>query len=167
MADKKLYSWREGFDIARSLTLKLEPHCERIMIVGSLRRQCEKVHDIDIVLQPLPGELDEFKSFELVRILGDGWRHKNYGNKIVNGLYCDIPVDLYFATQEQWWTLVVIRTGSKEHNIKLCKQARWLGMKLHADGAGIELADGTHFVPKSEESLFTDLSLPYVEPKDR
>jgi len=34
-------------------------------------------------------------------------------------LYNGEQIDLYFATPETWGTLVLIRTGSAEHNIKL------------------------------------------------
>ena len=169
MADKTLYHWKETFDIANDLKSKLEPHCEpdRCMIVGSLRRECAIVHDIDIVLSPLPGQLLPFQSMQLAYIMGEGWQYLKGKEKIINGLYWDIPVDLYFATQEQWWTLVVIRTGSKEHNIKLCSRAKARGMKLHADGSGIEREDGTYLVPDGEEDIFGILGLAYLEPKDR
>jgi DNA polymerase/3'-5' exonuclease PolX len=181
MTEKKLYSWGEANLVAQTLKEKLETHCEpdRCMIVGSLRRQCEFVHDIDIVLQPryyppltasmfeIPGVFQEKVSYELDRIIGEGWHKLRGKGKIINGLYCDIPVDLYFATQEQWWTLVAIRTGSKEHNIKLCKRARNLRMKLHADGSGLEFEGGTRYTPKSEDDVFAQLGLAYLEPKDR
>jgi DNA polymerase/3'-5' exonuclease PolX len=98
------------------------------------------------------------------------WQRLGGGSKIVHGRHAGIPVDLYLATPDTWWTLVVIRTGSKEHNIKLCRQAKRLGMKLHADGTGLDLDDPREYhlyQPTSEEGLFAKLQLPYVEPKDR
>ena len=163
----ELFQWREAFEVANTVRLKLEPHCEQVLVVGSLRRQCLTVHDIDIVLCPKPGELQGFVSFELQRILGDSWQWIKGKSKIVNGRTAGIPIDLYFATPQNWWTLVVIRTGSKGHNIRLCSRAKALGMKLHADGSGIDLDDGTLFMPQSEEDIFQKLQLDYVEPNDR
>ena len=167
MTEKKLYSWEEAIRVADKLIKKLAPYCEpdRCWIVGSLRRQCEFVHDIDIVLSPLPGNLQ--LSMDLSVAIGECWQWIKGKSKLVTGQYCGIPVDLYFATEQQWWTLVVIRTGSKEHNIKLCLQAHRHGVRLHADGSGIQDQRGEYYTPKSEEDLFAVLDLPYVEPKDR
>ena len=152
---------------ANILVAKLAPFCEpgRIMLVGSLRRGCPLVHDIDIVLSPLPGNLQ--LSMDVSAAIGECWQWVKGKSKLVTGRYCGIPVDLYFATEQQWWTLVVIRTGSKEHNIKLCLQAHRHGVRLHADGSGIQDQRGEYYTPKSEEDLFAVLDLPYVEPKDR
>ena len=46
-------------------------------------------------------------------------------------------LDIYVATPETWATLLLIRTGSRAHNIKLCARARAMGMRLHADGSGL------------------------------
>src|SRR6266446_3745254 len=50
-----------------------------------------------------------------------------------------MPVDIYMATEESWATLLLIRTGSAEHNIWMCARARACGGKLHADGSGLEV----------------------------
>lgn len=173
MATKQeTFEWKQAGEVANEIRSKLEPHCEpeKILVVGSLRRQCPTVHDIDIVLMPLPG-VSVSLFFSLTRwlqdTLGDAWQHLKGKSKIVNGLYAGIPVDLYFATTDTWWTLVVIRTGSAQSNIRLCQRAKSLGMKLHADGSGVEDMDGNLLGPVSESHLFTLLQLPYVEPKDR
>ena len=44
----------EARDIAKRVKEKLMPHCERIEIVGSIRREKPIVHDIDMVLIPKP-----------------------------------------------------------------------------------------------------------------
>jgi DNA polymerase/3'-5' exonuclease PolX len=197
MAKEETFEWAEAFKVANGIRQRLEPHCEQFMVAGSLRRQCPTVHDIDIVIIPrwsppvtasifdIAGVLEEQTRFNLARILGDAWEFVKGKSKLINGRFAGIPVDLYFATPDTWWTLVVIRTGSAGHNIKLCSRAKAMGMKLHADGSGIEVyppedavIDGiqTHgnsdigptlCVPTSEEDLFYKLLLPYVEPKDR
>jgi len=178
MATKQeTFEWVEANNVANEIRSKLEPYCERIRVVGSLRRQCETVHDIDIVLCPKEAGLlgnDAMltpMASRLYNILNDAgmidaWHFIKGKSKIINGTYAGIPVDLYFATPDTWWTLVVIRTGSAQHNIRLCQRAKSLGMKLHADGSGIEDAIGRS-IPISEEQLFKWLDLPYLEPKDR
>jgi len=166
MATKQeTFEWVEANNVANEIRSKLEPYCERIRVVGSLRRQCETVHDIDIVLCEAPGFTLSLPLI-LQNYLGSDWIAVKGKSKLISGTYGGIPVDLYFATPETWWTLVVIRTGSAQHNIKLCQRAKSLGMKLHADGSGIEDAIGRS-IPISEEQLFKWLDLPYLEPKDR
>jgi DNA polymerase/3'-5' exonuclease PolX len=188
MAKEETFEWAEAFKVASGIRQRLEPHCEKLMIVGSLRRQCPMVHDIDIALLPLPGvSVSLFFSLTmwLRDTLGEGWQYGKGKSKLINGRFAGIPVDLYFATPDTWWTLVVIRTGSRIHNIHLCSRAKAMGMKLHADGSGVEAYPSenaevngiqTHgnsdigptlYVPTSEENLFYKLGLNYVEPKDR
>ena len=78
-----------------------------------------------------------------------------------------IPVDLYVASRDTFPTLFLIRTGSKNHNIKLAMRARELGMKLRASGDGIEDADGAPLRIESEEDIFRLLQVPYVSPDQR
>lgn len=167
MTKQETYERDRTLAVAGQIVEKLAPHCEKIMVVGSLRRQCETVHDIDIVLCEAPG-FTLSQSLILQHYLGGAWQYLKGKSKIVNGIYSGIPVDLYFATPETWWTLVVIRTGSAQHNIKLCQRAKSLGMKLHADGSGIEeLHTKVLWAVHSEEEVFKILQLDYVEPKDR
>jgi DNA polymerase (family 10) len=76
-------------------------------------------------------------------------------------------VDVYFAKRETWATLLLIRTGSKEHNIKLAQRAKELGMKLRASGDGIEGVSGDSIIVNAEEEIFAILGLPYVLPERR
>jgi DNA polymerase/3'-5' exonuclease PolX len=168
MTKQETFEWVEANNVANEIRSKLEHRCQKIMVAGSLRRQCETVHDIDIVLCPLADWFGGFVSFELRQLLGPNWQEIKGGAKLIYGTYSGIPVDLYFATPETWWTLVVIRTGSAASNIRLCQRAKSLGMKLHADGSGLEqLEDGVMFQPTAEEDLFRELQLDYVKPKDR
>lgn len=78
-----------------------------------------------------------------------------------------IPVDIYVATDDTWATLFLIRTGSREHNIKLAQRAQELGMKLRASGDGIEDASGKLLKVETEGEIFSYLQLPYVRPEER
>jgi len=88
---------------------------------------------------------------------------------------CQLPgilIDVYIAAPTTWATLLLIRTGSKAHNIRLCSRARDRGMKLHADGSGLfRLADcedtEVRVAGDTEESIFAALGLPYYRPEER
>jgi len=76
-------------------------------------------------------------------------------------------VDLYFATAETWATLLLIRTGSKENNIRLATLAKRRGWHLAANGDGLFDEKGRRVAGDSEESIYKALVLPYQEPWER
>ncbi|MBN1366607.1 MAG: hypothetical protein JW967_01600 [Dehalococcoidales bacterium] len=94
-------------------------------------------------------------------------------NVIIQAPVNRYSVDFYIATPETWATLLLIRTGSREHNIKLCSLARQKGMKLHADGSGLfrvsllESEPDERIAGDTEDSIFKALGLPYQEPEER
>src|SRR3990167_2909214 len=154
--------------IAEDLVSELAPLCERIEVAGSIRRERENVNDIDIVLIPKPAQLTNIK--QRLWTLAMGGRSTVTGqDKYLKTLsYKGIQVDVYIADAETWATLLLIRTGSREHNILLCQKARAMGLKLNADGHGLTWISKPVNVPvHTEEQIFKELGLPYKEPRER
>lgn len=151
---------KEALLLANEVYFLLNPYCEKIAVVGSIRRQKAEVKDIDIVLIPSnPGGL----SHEIDQ-LGPPVLD---GEKLRRVDYKGAQVDLYYATPQTWATLLLIRTGSKESNIRLCSRARYLDMKLKANGDGIIGKDGQLILIESEEQIYNILGLKYKEPWQR
>jgi len=150
----------EAQGIANEIYFLLKPHCTKIEIVGSIRRQKPEVKDIDIVLIPS-------NTWELSKEIDRLGPPIMDGEKLRRVEYKGTQVDLYYATPETWATLLLIRTGSKENNIRLCSRARYLGMKLKANGDGIIGIDGQLIPIESEEQIYKELGLPYQEPWQR
>lgn len=176
LAENTKFSAAIALGVARRVVEELKPASLRIEIAGSLRRGNPAVHDIDIVLLPKQPS-DQFvlgDEMPLEQILRDlrarGSLTEVRGKEKIKCFIAaktGIPVDLYIATPETWTTLLLIRTGSKEHNIKLAQRARELGMKLRASGDGIEAASGQLLRLSTEEELFSVLQVPYKPPEDR
>jgi DNA polymerase (family 10) len=162
--------------VARKIVEELRPACDRIEIAGSLRRGNPAVHDIDLVLLPtissqefsLGGStlLEELLEHLVERGSLASVRGKDKVKCFV-ATKTGIPIDLYVARPETWATLLLIRTGSKEHNIRLARRAKELGMKLRASGDGIEDGHGNLLKVDAEEDVFRILRLPYLAPEDR
>lgn len=152
-----------AFPIAQDLVKLLEPTCVRIEIAGSLRRRKDEVHDIDLVVIP--------KTCAFLQQIRDlyGRRPDKQGEHYVClKSYQGIQVDIYLATERTWPMLLLVKTGSKEHNIALCRRAHDQGFKLHADGQGLEvLSSGVWPTITSEEDIFELLCLPFVPPEQR
>ena len=191
--------------IASEIMRGLAPHCERIALAGSLRRLRPTVHDIDLIAIPrLTSKSSLFGRSKLAEtdfmsaLLDfaeddDGNARANCaGDKIIRfkargdlfrlSVDCyiaqEIQVDCYIATPETFATLLLIRTGSAEHNIWLAQRAKACGGKLHADGSGLELPGQYDPVAQrvvnmrvlraqTEEEIFKALGLPLPLPADR
>lgn len=146
--------------IANEVKEALLPCCERIEIAGSVRRQKPEVNDIDVVAQPF--DMDAFNcavKYLLQKVMLDG-------PKIKRGIYKGAEIDLYVASDATFETLLLIRTGSKEHNIRLTSLAKKKGMKLHASGLGLEDQHG-NIVAQTEVGIFGYLGLDYLPPEKR
>lgn len=153
----------------------LLPFSRMIEIAGSIRRGRPMVHDIDLVMVPDPARLADFKGWATSR----GYWRKG-GDRIWTLAVDGIQVDVYFATEASWATMLLIRTGSAAHNIWLCHRATSMGMKLHASGQGLEVIDpsrlpasvrdtvAVEWLPcNTEEEIFGHLQLPYRPPANR
>ena len=155
---------------AEAIVKYLAPYCKRaadgrvfIEVAGSIRRRKPWVNDIDIVLIPSdPWDLHQ----EILKLCRP-FSPKLSGQKIMRIDVNGIGVDLYFASEETWATLLLIRTGAKESNIKLCTLAKKKGWHLAASGDGLFNENGQRIAGDSEESIYQALDLPYQRPEER
>ena len=161
--------------IAEEVIKRLSPYCKKIQTAGSIRRRKAIVKDIDIILIPS----DPWNLESEVLALAHPFYPKLSGEKLKRFNYNGVQVDLYFASEETWATLLLIRTGSKASNIRLCTLAKNRGMKLHADGSGLfkicydkigmdTMSDHEERIAgDTEESIYEALGLPFQKPEER
>jgi len=146
--------------VADAVVKRLSPYCQRIEIAGSIRRRKPWVNDVDLVL--VPKDLWNLHS-ELMKL----GQLKMSGKKIMRVMVGSTQVDLYIAEPETWATLLLIRTGSKENNIRLCSRAKDMGWHLAASGDGLFNEKGERIAGDSEISIYNALGLPYQRPEER
>ena len=146
--------------VAAAVVKLLSPHCQRIEVAGSIRRRSPWVNDIDIVLVPNDG-------WNLHREIMRLGTVKMSGSKIMRVMVGDIQVDFYIASLETWATFFLIRTGSKENNVRLCTLARKRGWHLSLSGNGLFDEKGQRIAGDTEKSIFEALELPYQPPERR
>ncbi|MBA7638443.1 hypothetical protein ES703_46099 [subsurface metagenome] len=102
-----------------------------------------------------------------VLALARPFQPKMSGEKLKRFDYNGAQIDLYYASPETWATLLLIRTGSKENNIRLCSRAKGMGWHLVASGDGLFNENGQRIAGDSEESIYGALGLPYQGPEER
>jgi DNA polymerase/3'-5' exonuclease PolX len=167
---------REAKTIADRVVARLAPHCDRIQIAGSIRRQKADVGDIEIVAIP--------KTFGGDLFGGDGPRSRSPGfvdvvlglgrvlaGKPATGKYIKLSIpdgiqlDLFTATSENWGHILAIRTGSATYSHEVLAKG-WVRAGYHSmEGM---LCSKAHKIPVREErDLFNLIGLPWVEPQGR
>lgn len=157
---------------ADKIAAELAPMCDRIEIAGSIRRRRPNVGDIDLVILPKSGQIPAIKARCLRtqgQILMDG--DQNFLFLLPGGLQLDIFFarlaipDLFSPKPPNFGSLLLCRTGSKDHNIWLVQKAwphgcRWLPYEgVHRDGRII--------ASETEEEIFTALGLAFIPPEKR
>jgi DNA polymerase (family 10) len=160
----------EATQIANELVGKLRPLCDRVEVAGSIRRGRANVHDIDIVAIPNEGKLQAagyFSRQSLIGSIANSGQPIRNGQAIASFVFKDINIDIYWATHSTWGTLLLIRTGSKQHNIKLCTLAKSRGWQLKASGEGLFDPYKRRIAGNDEGGILTALGLPFIPPGDR
>lgn len=146
--------------LAQEIIEQISPYCEQIEVAGSVRRKKSEVGDIDLVL--IPKQLLWHRIIAALQRTMDAKLVKR-GDMIAQLTIKGASVDLYVATSETLGPLLLIRTGSAGHNIKLSKRALSKGMKLTHSG----LAKDGKIIASTEKEIFEALGLSYIEPEKR
>jgi DNA polymerase (family 10) len=149
-------------DLAELLEGRLRevPGVERVAHAGSLRRMCETVGDLDLLVasrDPAP-VMDAFTSFpEVERVLAKG----DTKSSILTAR--GLQVDLRVVEPEAWGAALLYFTGSKAHNIRIRELAVRKGLKLNEYGL-FRARSGRLVVAATEEEVYERLGLPWIPP---
>ncbi|HUS37323.1 MAG TPA: hypothetical protein VM680_18395 [Verrucomicrobiae bacterium] len=147
----------------------LRPYCHRLEIAGSIRRRKPFCGDIDIVVEPADLEQLRARIIDGKEVVQNG--NQNIHVRLANDLEIQVFMarpasrDMFEEIPSNWGSLLLLRTGSKEHNIFLAQTARanMLEWKVYE---GL-FKDGKLIASDSEEAIFKALYLDYVPPQKR
>jgi DNA polymerase/3'-5' exonuclease PolX len=190
---KPRFPANDALAVAREICAVLKPASEVMLVAGSLRRRRPEVGDVEVLFVPVkrrksdPGQLSlagaptvevdeaELAIWQLVqagvlkkRLKANGTETWGTKNRLAVHVASGIPVDLFSAQEANWWSLVVCRTGSAHHNIRVCEAAKAKGWHWNPYGAGFYDRHKT-LVRRvtSERDLFEAVGLPWREPWER
>lgn len=178
--------------MAKVICEALKPVTSRLIVAGSLRRKKAMVGDVEILYVPMLVELPpkdlfgkerQFRNLAdevLQRLLdervlyprlnvngGKAWGERN---KLAVHATSLIPVDLFSATEGNWFNYLVCRTGPLESNVAIASKAQELGWKWHPydEGFSRPVGLGKEVRPMgSEREVFEFVGMPYKEPWER
>jgi DNA polymerase/3'-5' exonuclease PolX len=157
---------KEAERIAVQVKAAVETLCERIEVAGSIRRQKNKVHDIDFVVVT-KNDAEWQKINEKLRRLKA--KPNCSGNSVIkaflpcqNGLF---QVDFYRAKPQTFGIYLLVRTGSADHNVWLAGCAISKGMRIkYSEGL---IKDNNIIAGETEKGVFEALGLRYPLPSER
>jgi len=151
---------QEAQKLAQEIVKQILPHCERVEIVGSVRRRRKSIRDLDFILIPKP-----FLWHRIIATLQRTMEAEvlKRGESIAQLTIKGVNVDLYVATEQTWGIIRLLRTGSMASNIRLSKRALSMGMKLSHKG----LVHACKIIASTEKEIFEALGLRYIPPEER
>lgn len=162
-------SYIEAKLIADKIIESLKPHCYRIEIAGSIRRQKPIVGDIEVVCIPKPYETGLFQNgiAEIVnkwqKVKGDlQYGKTKYTQRILPE---GIKLDLFFAEEMNWGLIFAIRTGSADYSHKVLANG-WVKRGYKSEG-GYLTKNGKRYEVREEKELFNMLGIAYIQPNMR
>lgn len=187
---KTKYPREMAIAAAKPLCAALIPVTEKLVVAGSLRRRKAEVGDAEILFIPkieprpdpqdllgnlIPTNLAVLVIEEFIRTGKLTKRRKEDGgtmwgeqNKLAVDVATGIPIDFFQCNRENWWTLLVCRTGSKENNERICNAAMAKKLRWNPYAGFLDRLTGQMLhIPRSEQDVFARVGLPYLEPWQR
>ena len=157
----------EASRIAEEFCAALEnmPEVKKISLAGSLRRGCETVGDIDILIHSVSPKkvMDAFVKLPQVESINAHGETKS--SVLTRG---NVQVDVRVVEAGQFGAAMLYFTGSKSFNIKLRQIALHKGMKVNEYGIFSTVGKTEKkLAAKTEEDCFKALGLPYIPPELR
>lgn len=147
-------------DLAESLIDELSglDEVSRITYAGSLRRMCETIGDIDLLVAS-SASAPIMKHFTELPVVSQVLARGDTKSSIVTS--SGTQVDLRVVEPAVWGAALQYFTGSKAHNVKVREMAVRKGLKLSEYGL-FEAKSGKLIVAETEEEVYERLGLPWM-----
>lgn len=132
----------------------------RIAYAGSLRRMCETIGDLDLLVasDAGPAVMEAFVALgEVESVLARGETKTSVLTR------AGLQVDLRVVPLDAWGAAMIYFTGSKAHNIRIREMAVRKGLKLNEYGL-FRAKTGRLVVASTEEEVYAKLGLPWIPP---
>lgn len=155
---------------AEQIVEQIAPFCQRVEIAGSIRRQRPAVNDIDLVVIAKDWNGLQRRCLERCRSITHG--DAIFSVETPTGVQIDIFAahaghqDLLAQVPSNWGSVLLQRTGSKEHNIALVQRAKELGLKWCLM-TGVVDENYKILAAETEQEIFKALQMDFIAPERR
>ena len=150
-----LYNRHTGIAIVEEMRRFVFPGLQ-VEVAGSLRRECPKIHDVDLVIMGNARDIREC-------LTGEKVQHITGGARRIRFTYRSMPVDVCCVSWEwEWEPMLLHHTGSCEFNVFMRAIAKAKGYKLNE--YGLEKLDGSSQLITNTEEVFGELQVRLIEP---
>ena len=142
--------------------LKKQKGVKRIVVAGSYRRRKETVGDLDILVTCKKGSdlMERLVEYDdVTQVVSKG---KTRSTVILRS---GLQVDVRVVPQVSYGAALHYFTGSKAHNIAVRKLATAKGLKINEYGVFNKKEE--RVAGKTEEEVYAQVDLPYIEPELR
>lgn len=159
---------QKALKYADAIHASLAPFCAKIEIAGSIRRARESVGDVDVVCLAHPGQDAALRARAKAKTTVVSEGPHSLVVTMANGVQIDLwfaqpqSADLLRVTPGTWGTVLLCRTGSREHNILICERARSAGMRWDPT-RGLFRGDAL-VASETEKEIFEALGLQWIPP---
>lgn len=168
--------------IADEIIQHMQPHCQRIAIAGSVRRQASVCKDVEIVCIPNGCKAVWSKTGDLFGGTGYIVEYSKYSREFITALsaypiekghptgryvkinYMGSIVDVFMCTPTNWGYIHAVRTGPKSISQRLVIN---LKMKGYECKDGWVYKDGHPGELKEESELFALAGMKFYDPQYR
>jgi DNA polymerase (family X) len=135
--------------------LRRLPEAGEVAYAGSLRRMCETVGDLDILVAGAePGRvMDALRRLDVVETIAAAGEKKT--SVLLRG---GLQVDLRVVEPTAWGAALVYFTGSKAHNVRIRERAVRRGLMVNEYGV-FEREGGRRLAGKRERDVYESLGL--------
>jgi hypothetical protein len=184
--DKPRLTNADARAIAERVVEWLRPHCDRIAIAGSIRRDKPQVKDAEIVLIPkvsfppftdalvghgglfAPHVPPDAQRASVERALYGETQSPRWGTNYRGLLVEGIKVELFAATRQNWGYIYWLRTGPGDANQYIMQVRERVGMTWRANkGVVYSTLDDERIVVPDEATMFALMGMTYLEPHER
>ena len=157
--------WQHALAESQRLTRAIAEHPDvvQVEVAGALRRRCELVRDIDLVVSVrgvpsvVAASLSQLRGVS--EVIGGG------GRSLTLRMDDGVSIDLYCVRPEQFAVALWRATGSATHIAECTARAAARGFSLAGDE--LRSADGRLISIDSEHALYARLALDYCPPELR
>lgn len=158
----------EAQAIANDVITQLGPHCSRLQVAGSIRRQRPTIGDIEVVCLPLPYDASPLFASGIATVVNQ-WekvRGELPCRYTQRRLPCGMKLDLFMPDPLGYGLQLAIRTGSADWCRTVLAPA-WVRAGFHSAGGVLRREDCSVAPTPDERSLFELIGLRWTEPRDR